>query len=238
MDLYAHLAVIIPLAPGERAWRLLLPQLAPIAGEGGEILLAAAGPSPGDLQDCLRSAGIDGAHVHWLISPPGRARQMNRGALYSRRPFLWFLHADSRLDQDTLPAVQRILTDPDRCLWYFRLRFLADGPALVRLNAWGAWLRSRCCGLPFGDQGFLIDRRLFFEVGAFDPSVPYGEDHLLAWAIREHGHAIRWAGGSLFTSARKYRENGWVRTTAIHVILTVKQASPRYMRLKRKGLRR
>ncbi len=235
MSGFTQLSVIIPLAPGEGAWRNLLRQLAPVAAGDGEILLAAVEPQPADFEGFLISTGIGGAKVKWLVSPRGRARQMNLAALHSRRAFLWFVHADSRLDKNTLTVLQRVLADPDPVLWYFRLRFLADGPAMVWFNAWGAWLRSRFGGMPFGDQGFMIQRRLFFEVGAFDPSAPYGEDHLLAWAVREHGHPVRWIGGSLFTSARKYRQKGWLRTTALHVILTLKQAVPCYIRLKRKG---
>jgi hypothetical protein len=234
---YNQLAVIIPLAPDETAWRVLLPQLAPIVEGGGEILLAGTKAAPGDLGDFLKSADLDGSSVHWLISPRGRALQMNRAALSTRRPFLWFLHADSRLDENTVSGVQRALAAPGCFLWYFRLRFLADGPRIVRLNAWGAWLRSRYGGMPFGDQGFLIKHRLFFKVGAFDMSVRYGEDHLLAWTVREHGHELRWTGGNLLTSSRRYREKGWLRTTLVHAILTLKQAAPCYLRLKLKGWR-
>lgn len=238
MNSYDQLAVIVPLAPGEGAWRILLPQLAPVAAAGGEILIAATEAAPGNLVEFLTSAGVDPARVRWLKSRPGRAFQMNSAALLTGRPFLWFLHADSRLDGTTLPGVRKALAGPGGCLWYFRLRFLADGPRLARLNARGAWLRSRYCGMPFGDQGFIIERRLFFQVGAYDMSGRRGEDHLLAWAVREHGRALRWTGGNLHTSSRRYRDKGWFRTTLVFAVLTLKQAMPCYLRIILRGFRR
>lgn len=197
-------------------------------------MLAAAREAPDDLEDFRRSAGVEDSRLHWLVSPAGRAIQMNHGAASARGTFLWFLHADSRFDQSTLPALRKVLARRESCLWYFRLRFFPYEPPFVRLNEWGAWLRSRWVGLPFGDQGFLMPRRMFFELGTYDVGVEYGEDHLMVWKAREHGYRVRWTGGTLFTSSRKYREKGWLRTTSIYWIRTLKQAMTCYLRIMRK----
>lgn len=81
---------------------------------------------------------------------------MNVGADSARGEWLWFLHADSRLGPATLWALQRFLDRDVDALGYFDLAFRRDGPRLAALNAWGANLRSRWLGLPFGDQGFVI----------------------------------------------------------------------------------
>ena len=107
---------------------------------------------------------------------------------------------------------------------YFDLRFLADGPALMAINSIGAWLRCRLFGLPFGDQGLLVARSLFDHVGGFDTEIPAGEDHALIWRARAAGARIRAVGAPLYTSARKYAQAGWWRTTLRHLIATLRQA--------------
>ena len=109
-------------------------------------------------------------------------------------------------------------------LGYFDLRFAADGPVAVHLNALGVRLRSRVLGLPFGDQGFFLPAATFARLGGFDPSLPHGEDHALVWAARRAGVPLVAAGAPLYTSARKYAEHGWLRTTVRHVRLTAVQA--------------
>ena len=116
-------------------------------------------------------------------------------------------------------------------LHYFDLAFSGDGPPLMRLNERGVWVRSHLLGMPFGDQGFCLRRDVFFGLGGFPEDVPYGEDHLLVWRARQAGVPLRCAPATLLTSARKYGERGWLRTTARHVYLTYRQALPEAARL-------
>jgi hypothetical protein len=222
VDQLRQLAVVVPVGPGDRAWSELLPQLDALPPEA-EVVIAGAEPSPDGVP--LRA--------RWLQAPHGRAQQMNAGARETSRPFLWFLHADSRLEPDTLPALDRALVVAPDALHFFDLAFLNDGPPLMRLNQAGAWLRSRWGGMPFGDQGFCLRREVFERLGGFRTDAPYGEDHLLAWKARQLGVPLRPTGALLRTSARRYRERGWLATTARHLHLTIRQAFPEWIRLVR-----
>jgi hypothetical protein len=214
-----ELAVVIPVAPDDDAWVGLIEELSALPPEA-EIVLAAAAPPTRPAPPPAR----------WLISARGRAEQMNAGARATTRPFLWFLHADSRLTPHTLASLGRSLAEAPRALHYFDLAFLDDGPALMPLNELGAWLRSRWGGMPFGDQGFCIARGVWEGLGGFRTDVVYGEDHLFAWAARCAGVLLRPVGAPLLTSARRYRERGWLRTTARHLRLTAAQALPEWVR--------
>jgi hypothetical protein len=218
----ARLSVVIPLAPGETAQLALLAQLAALPA-GAEIHLAAceddAPAIPIDLRDALR-------HLHVAVGrgPRGRARQLNRGVRDTHQPWLWLLHADTRLEPGALAALDRHIAANRERLGWFDLAFADDGPWLTRLNAWGANCRSRWFGLPFGDQGFVLPRALFERLGGFDEDATHGEDHLLVWAARHAGIPVVPVGARLRTSARRYREQGWLRTTLRHLILTARQA--------------
>lgn len=215
--------MVIPVGPGDRAWRGLLDALA----EGGlahghEQLLVFADGDP--------QRGEAPPRTVVVAAPTGRAHQLNAGIAAATGEWLWLLHADSRLRPDTLPALRRWLQQRPSALGWFRLAFDDDGPWPTALNAWGANLRSRWLGLPFGDQGFLLRREEALRIGAFDPARPYGEDHDWVWRARRLGLPPRAVGGTLATSARKYAEHGWLRTTACHLALTWRQARAEWRR--------
>lgn len=231
------LSIIIPVANGDSQWRELLRELMPIRGES-EILIAATEYPPYDWSSLQESWGFQSLNspIKWLKCPVGRASQMNEAARQAAGEFLWFLHADSEIDATTLEALFKSLERNPAALHYFDLRFQTDGPALMRLNAWGVWFRSHWFKMPFGDQGLAISAENFRELGGYDESLPYGEDHVFVWTARIAGLKIRPVGATISTSARKYRERGWWTTTCRHVWLTWRQALPMYGRLWKRRL--
>jgi len=228
MPVWREVSIVIPVAPAESAWRELLADLRGLPVETEILLVAAEGADGGAAEPFDTSAISNG---RWITAPRGRANQLNAGAEAAGGRFLWFLHADSRLSARALAALEESLQAAPDALHYFNLEFLTDGPTLTRLNAAGAWFRSHFLKMPFGDQGFCLRRDTFFQLGGFDPRAPYGEDHLLVWAARRAGISLRCTGASLQTSARKYRDRGWCRTTLLHLWLTAKQALPQWWRL-------
>lgn len=213
------LSVIVPVGPGEREADGLLEQLRDLPVPA-EIILSVNGPSQWPIP--VTTVDVPG-HAR-------RAHMMNAGASRAAGRWLWFLHADTRLLPESLPALAAFLRRDQKALGWFHLRFRPDGPALTRLNAWGANWRSRWLGLPFGDQGFLLPAAEFRALGGFDERAAYGEDHLFVWTARAAGLKARPVGARLATSARKYARLGWARTTLLHWRLTLAQAWPQWRR--------
>ena len=207
-------AIVIPVGPGDRSWLPLLPQLA--TAEVREIVLALT-----DEDDIAQSSG----NVRIVRASAGRSSQQNAGAEATQADWLWFLHADSRVTPRTLDALKDFVSADEDAIGYFKLGFLDDGPRWMFLNACGAALRSRVFGLPFGDQGLLMPRRIFERLGRFDESISKGEDHALIWMAREQGIPLRAIKATIRTSARRYAENGWWRTTTTHLRMTREQAT-------------
>ncbi len=214
------LSVIIPVGPGDVSWRALLPDLAALPSDSEIVLVAVPGESPADFQ--TRAFALT-CRTQWIEATAGRASQQNAGAAQAHGEVLWFVHADSRVTAATLTALDRYLAAPHG-LGYFDLRFLGDGPLAMRLNMLGAWIRSRWLRLPFGDQGFVLRAVDFARLGGFDARVSYGEDHALVWQARRRHIPLRALAAPLYTSARKYAEHGWWRTTAHHLLHTLAQA--------------
>jgi GT2 family glycosyltransferase len=170
--------------------------------------------------------------VEVIISAEGsRAKSLNRGAARASNAYLWFLHADSRIDQNTAIALCQSIQQAPDALHYFDLAFLSDGPDLTRLNAWGANWRSHWLGVPFGDQGFCISKALFEKIGGYPEEVTYGEDHVFVWRSRQMGIPLKCTNALLYTSARKYRDRGWLNITLKYQYLWLKQAMPELLKL-------
>lgn len=204
---------VVPVGPGDDAWRALVDDLATARADCEVLLVFAHGQLPESLPP---------APVRCIEAATGRARQLNAGIAAASLPRLCLLHADSRLPSPALDAL--LAFEPgERDLGYFDLRF-HDGPRLMLLNTLGAWLRSRLFGLPFGDQGFCARRALFDRLGGFDPDVGPGEDHALVWRVRHGGGRLHPLRASISTSARRYVEQGWWATTFRFLRMTVQQA--------------
>lgn len=214
----AGLRVVVPVGPGDALSPQLCTQLEALP-PGSELRAVFA-----DVADATSMRTLAGTRWQFGIAPSGRPAQQNAGADAAGGEWLWFLHADSRLADNTLRALAAFVQRDELALGYFDLRFLDDGPWLTRLNAAGAWLRSRLLGLPFGDQGLLLPRALFTTLGGFDTDLACGEDHDLVWRARHAGVPIRAVRATLYTSARKYAARGWWRTTLAHQRETWRQA--------------
>jgi hypothetical protein len=213
-----RLSIVVPIGPGETAWRDLLCDLQVLPVDV-ELLLVGVEVAPSDLE--MHAAALAG-RLRWLSAERGRASQQNAGAAAARAPWLCFLHADSRLDDSALRALAS-LPARDSALYYFDLGFF-DGPALLRLNALGAKLRSRLFGLPFGDQGLCLPWAEFERLGQFDAALPRAEDHALVWAAHRAGLEVRPIGARLLSSGRRYAQAGWLRTTLRFLWLSLQQA--------------
>ncbi|HEY1797679.1 MAG TPA: TIGR04283 family arsenosugar biosynthesis glycosyltransferase [Stellaceae bacterium] len=136
----------------------------------------------------------------------GRGPQLAAGAAAAGGRWLLFVHADSRLEPGWRDAILAFAGGPDRA-GYFDLALDDPAPAARRIERVVAW-RSRALGLPYGDQGLLISRALYEAVGGYAP-IPLMEDVDLVRRIGRKRLAP--IGARITTSARRYREGGYIR---------------------------
>ena len=228
------LSVIIPVARGDGAWPDLLGDLSAL-GPQDEIIFVSTAAISGQVQSSPAFAALP-CPCQFVVSAPGRAKQLNAGARRARHSSVWFLHCDSRVPASSIKDLLIALNDAPELLHFFDLKFQNDGPSMVHINGVGVWIRSRMLRLPFGDQGLCTSLATFNALGGFDELTPYGEDHLFVWRAHQAGIRVRAVGARLYTSARKYRTFGWRQTTARHLHLTAKQALPEFVRLLRERI--
>ncbi|MGD9784356.1 MAG: TIGR04283 family arsenosugar biosynthesis glycosyltransferase [Hyphomicrobiaceae bacterium] len=199
------LSVVIPtLNAGERLAQCLT-ALVPAAVEGlvRDVVVVDGGSTDGTLHI------VDAAGADLIASEPGRGRQLALGARKAKQPWLLFLHADTVLSHGWDEEVARFMEAVDgdrRSLSAASFRFALDdvGAAprvLERLVA----LRN-LAGLPYGDQGLLIPRRLYDAVGGYAP-VPIMEDVMLARRLGRR--RIARLRALAVTGAERYQSAGY-----------------------------
>jgi rSAM/selenodomain-associated transferase 2 len=157
-----------------------------------------------------------------IDSPRGRGAQQNRGAAAASGDVLVFLHADCRLDDGAIAALRRFLgRHPRVAAGCFRMRVEAGHP-LYRCIELAAHLRAGLGGVPYGDQGLFVRRRLFDQMGGF-PEVPLMEDVGLAMRLRRHGR-LAVVPARIFVSPRRWVQHGILGQTLRNCTLTVASA--------------
>jgi rSAM/selenodomain-associated transferase 2 len=148
------------------------------------------------------------ANCRVFRGPPGRGEQLSYGARQAEGRWLLFLHADTCLaagwEDAASEFVRRTGTGRRAAVFTFKL----DDPAksalvLEQIVA----LRGRALGLPYGDQGLLLSRCFYDELGGFRP-LPIMEDVDL---VRRIGRArLETLAVPAVTSSDRYRRNGYL----------------------------
>ncbi|MBX9874706.1 MAG: TIGR04283 family arsenosugar biosynthesis glycosyltransferase [Beijerinckiaceae bacterium] len=163
----------------------------------------------GSRDESVMMAQTAGAII--VTGPPGRGGQLALGAQAAQGDWLLFLHADTRLDPGWEAAVTAfIVAKGEGHAAAFAFVLDDEAPAARRLERIVAW-RCRWLVLPYGDQGLLISRKLYDELGGFRP-MPMMEDVDL---VRRIGRKrLTMLGHRAVTSAARYRRDGYLRRSA------------------------
>lgn len=195
------LSVVVPTLDEEVALPLLLADLARLR-VAHEIIVADGGS-----RDGTRQAAADaGARV--VRVPRGRGSQLREGASFARARVLCFLHADVRLDDAALRALERAAALPDGVSLAFTLRIAASGWRF-RFVEWGTDRRARWGRLPYGDQGLVLTRATYDRAGGF-PDMPLMEDVAFVRRLRHHAR-VRILREPIDVSPRRWQKDGVLR---------------------------
>jgi rSAM/selenodomain-associated transferase 2 len=142
-----------------------------------------------------------------MSSAAGRGTQLAAGASASRGDWLLFLHADTVLAKGWSIAAARFMAAAENARRAAAFRFALDdeGPAARRIEAFVAW-RCRALGLAYGDQGLLVSRRFYDEIGGFR-AIPLMEDVDIVRRVGRDRMVVLDTPAA--TSAARYRAQGY-----------------------------
>jgi len=198
----APISIVIPTLNAGRAIGPTLGALVPGVADGlvREVVLADGG-STDSIAEIAEETG-----ARLVEATRGRGSQLATGADAARGDWLLFLHADTVLPDGWAQAAATHMQRHDEKAGYFRLSFDSERRYAHWTAGW-ANFRSRALGLPYGDQGLLISRRLYDEIGGFR-DMPLMEDVAMSRALRGR---LRCLGPAVTTSADRYEREGYWR---------------------------
>lgn len=178
------------------------------AAQGADEVLVVDG---GSSDATAEVAELGGATVVW--AKRGRGVQLAAGSAAAKGDWLLFLHADTMLAPGWLLAAGRHMAGPEGEAACFTFR-LDDAAWQARLIERGVAWRTRRLGLPYGDQGLLISRRLYDAIGGYRP-LPLMEDVDI---VRRIGRGrMRMLDADAVTSAQRWRRDGWFRRSVRNI---------------------
>lgn len=199
----APLSIVIPTFNAATDLALCLQSLLPglEAGLIREVIISDGGST----DETVSVASDSGAKI--IESDKGRSAQLRAGAQAARSDWLLFLHADTALSRDWAERVSDHLLDHANKAAVFELKYRSDARAARWLER-RAMRRARWLGLPYGDQGLVISKRLYEDIGGY-ADVPLMEDVKIAQAIGKS--RLRFLSAEARTSAAKYERDGYRR---------------------------
>lgn len=197
------LSIIIPVLNEEGTIESCLRRLQTLRGNDVEIILVDGGSTDGT------AGSARGLADKVIDAPPGRARQMNAGALEAKGSILLFLHADTILPVGAMQEMQTAI-DRSRHVWgRFDVR-IGSPLWILSVVAFAMNLRSRWTGIATGDQAIFVKRTAFDEVGGY-PAIALMEDIALTSALKRITPPIC-LRSKVTTSGRRWEKNGPIRT--------------------------
>ncbi len=205
------ISVVIPTLNAEAGLAATLTALIPATVEGlvREVIIVDGGST----DRTLRIADQAGTRV--ISSEPGRGRQLGEGAKAAQFNWLLFLHADTVLEpgweREVSALIERVESGRRQETAAAFAFALDDEGFMPRLVEWGVALRCTVLRLPYGDQGLVLSRNLYRQLGGFR-DLPLMEDVDLVRRLGRSRLAI--LRSAAVTSAARYQRDGYLRRIA------------------------
>jgi rSAM/selenodomain-associated transferase 2 len=179
-----------------------------------EIIVSDGESPPSTLARLAAGKTIHSCHqIKGISSPRGRGVQLNAGAKAAGGSLLFFLHADTRIDQKGMDLMIGACQNHGTPFFWGAFDLRIDSKKKVfRMIEKIASVRSRITKLPYGDQGIFMSRQLFEEIRGF-PDVPLMEDVGIMKKIKRKAIPPVFLPHTICTSARRWENQGILFTT-------------------------
>lgn len=205
------ITIVIPTLNAEARLGQALVPLVPAVVEGlvRDVIVVDGGST----DRTLELADFAGATI--VRTSAGRGAQLQVGAAHARSPWLLFLHADTELETGWGREAGQFMDKVDcgaRSLSAAAFRYALDDDGVApRALETMVHLRSAALSLPYGDQGLLIPRRLYDQIGGYR-ALPIMEDVDIVRRLGRRRIAI--LRSRALTSPRRYHADGYVSRVA------------------------
>ena len=199
-------SVIIPVLHESESINTLIQNLGEVPTQNTIEIIVVDGSGRKDTINAIHAQ-----NVICLVSPEGRARQMNAGASAAHGDVLVFLHADTRLPSNAFCCIKAALTDKQVVGGAFDLG-IRSNRFIFKVIGKIASLRSRFTRIPYGDQTIFIRSAYFHAIGGYR-EIPLMEDVELMQRIKKRGDTICILSEKVSTAPRRWEREGIIYCT-------------------------
>lgn len=147
-----------------------------------------------------------------IVSPRGRAVQINKGVAVASNDWLVFLHVDTSFPETAIHSLQSIFHEENIKWGYFNVR-LSGNNYLLKMVSSLMNVRTRLTGIATGDQAMFMRKAAFEAVGGF-PEIALMEDISLSSKLKKISspYCIK---EFVTTSSRRWQKHGIAKTILI-----------------------
>ena len=209
------ISVVVPTLNSQAGLPATLAALVTAAVDGlvREVIVVDGGSRDGT------AAIADQTGARLIVSARGRGTQLAAGAREARFPWLLFLHADTVLEdgweREVIAFLSRV-EEGEGALGAAAFRFaLDDQGARPRLLERLVALRCAMLGLPYGDQGLLVPKRLYEALGGYRPMLLMEDVDFVRRLGRRRITMLR---ARALTSAERFQREGYWRRSARNLL--------------------
>lgn len=191
------ISIIIPTYNESQHLPLLLSDLS-ISNEETEIIIVDC-----NSKDKTREIGnLYGSKIY-KSKKKNRGLQLNIGAKKAKGKWFIFIHADSRLKQDWLKKVKSVTEYEENFVYFFRFK-INNKRFFYRFLEIVVNIRSFIFKDPYGDQGLLIQRDIYFKNKGYR-KIPLMEDIDFIKRLKNK-ITLKMLNIPIYTSSRKWEK--------------------------------
>ena len=191
------ISFVIPTYNESRHLPLLLSDLSSVKGFSEIIVVDSESKDK-----TAEIAYIYGAKIY-NSKEKNRGLQLNMGAKKAKGEWFFFIHADSRLNKDFLRQIKLMMKTDKKFIYFFKFK-ISNRKIIYRFMELLVNLRSYFFKNPYGDQGLIIHREVYFKNRGYR-KIPLMEDLDFIKRLNKTEN-LRMLNSSIYTSSRKWEK--------------------------------
>ena len=194
------ISIIIPTLNESKNLPLLLSDLSEINNKSEILIIDSTS------KDKTKDIALINGTRFYKINKNNRGLQLNYGAKKAKGEWLLFIHADSRLQFNWSRKIENIIRRDSNFIYYFNFK-VNNKSFTYRFLEFFVNLRCLLFKTPYGDQGLLIRKENFKNLGGYK-TIALMEDFEFISRINKKN--LRSLETPIFTSSRKWEKVNFI----------------------------
>ena len=191
------ISFVIPTYNESRHLPLLLSDLSSVKGFSEIIVVDSESKDK-----TAEIAYIYGAKIY-NSKKKNRGLQLNMGAKKAKGEWFFFIHADSRLNKDLFRQIELMIKADKKFIYFFKFK-INNRKIIYRFMELLVNLRSNFFKNPYGDQGLIIHREVYFNNRGYR-KIPLMEDLDFIKRLKKNAQ-LKMLTIPIYTSSRKWEK--------------------------------